>query len=99
MARSKQPGYKTPVRSAVMKIDMHNHLDSILMTVITVGLYYFNHAMENVGFIMMGKIPGDIIGGAVILSAISTAILNVYKAWQLWKEYQKSKHPNNKTSL
>jgi hypothetical protein len=77
-----------------MKIDMNSHLDSILMTVITVGLYYFNHAMENVGFIVTGKIPGDIIAGAVMVSAISTAILNVYKAWQLWKEYQKNKSPN-----
>lgn len=82
-----------------MKVDMNNHLDSILLTVVTVGLYYFNHAMENLGFVVAGVIPADLISGAVIVSAITTAILNFYKAWQLWQEYRKSKQPNKKESL
>lgn len=78
----------------VYKVDMNNHLDSILMTVLTVGLYYFNHALANLGLLVIGLIPADLISGAVIISAITTAMLNVYKAYQLWKDYHKNKSSN-----
>lgn len=82
-----------------LKTDMVNHQDSVLMTVITVGLYVFHHELQYMG-VITGKIVSDgIIGLVVMLSAVSTAALNGYKFWQMWKERQQNKTSNKNSQI
>jgi hypothetical protein len=77
------------------RIEMYNNLDSILMTVITVGLYVMNKILIDLSIITDKIISDGTIGIAVLISAISTAILNGYKFYQQYKENKKSKTPKN----
>jgi hypothetical protein len=83
-----------PVKS--LKVDMNNHLDSILLTVITVALYVLNKILTDLSIITDKIVSDGLIGIAVLISALSTAALNGYKMYQLYKERKRQKSLTSK---
>lgn len=84
------------------RLDMHNHLDSLMMSVFTIYLYAANQyivpAIIDVTYNpMFLKIVNDgVLGILVMISAISTGVLNGYKFWIMFKEYIKNKKSTQK---
>lgn len=79
----------------LMKLDMTNHHDSLMLTIITVFGYIVDYLLRLWGFIKIPIIDPGIVGLAVLLSALSTGVLNLYKFWLMWKE--RNKKSSNKT--